>query len=1022
MNATKHSQAIFSNSPIHLLAKLAEDLFSTYQQPFTKRWILVANTEIGHWLRRELTNATSNHIFMGSTIFSSSDSLVKHLFTEVCHEKPLIPDYITLPLFIHELLKTSAATPNILQNPSFLSEPSYSSTKHLAAIFKKFYTFSQAPSENNRYHKDLFSQLEKHFMPMGKVFASILSSVKAKKQNRSLHIFGYSHLPRHFATFFTELSNFFPVYFYCFSPSREYFGDLLSDKSIDFLWRQLIDQPNRDAWQHYVLADRQALLANLSHKSQASQNFFLDKEIHYSEVFIPPQETTSLGVVQSNLFHLKPSSHENIADKKQTITISKALSPSREVQEVFSKISILLHQGVRPEEIFILSSQLEIYEVYLKAVFSPHLPLYFCNNTSSHAEDLKEKLLLLSSILQTQGNLYRLLQLLTHPQLQNPIDPSKTPYLLNKLSSEWEKLYKGDGTHLQHLGDNILHDYPFVEECGKVSQVELWERILPLLYDLQKFLDLYASTTIKSYEEHCNHILSFLESLFILSPEELSFIASLRNALFPAFSSSECSLTFFTDFCLDFFSRFCANSPLYDKPGPYVGTLGDLSLIPKGYTFILGANKQKQAIDLLDLVDASTEEELVFSSSEDEENFHFLQVIVSTKYELHMSYPSSAHNPALPSAYIHYLQEALQLPVSHLPTKAYIPSLFADTTLVHTSQEHYYKLAQAFCSKKEPLPSLFQTPDTTPNLPDHLSVSQIIKAIFSPLDFFLKSNYQISLRSPTVLESREKLFPTKKHIQLFWENRLSNTSEDHTYNYLSSFSEAMFTYYDDLIAQWLNTVRLNPLTAPYTVLFSSSLFHDHLADQDQVLSPVSLTLNNSELYLHGNFSGVFSKGIYLCSIDPTAKTRKTVRKTKSILENPADMKNYLKAYIAIAMLQKSGVLSEHAVIRNILSQEVFEDLPLPFSHPDNYLHQVLRVYQMMRDFPIPLISSDCWKFLDNAEKFHEAIHTAIEADVNNPSLSTFWKFHNRDYKDQFTVSEEQRLLILSLFKGAHATV
>ncbi|EPP29492.1 exodeoxyribonuclease V, gamma subunit, partial [Chlamydia psittaci 84-8471/1] len=68
----------------------------------------------------------------------------------------------------------------------------------------------------------------------------------------------------------------------------------------------------------------------------------------YSEVFIPPQETTSLGVVQSNLLHLKPNSHENIVDKKQTITISKALSPSREVQEAFSKISTLLHQGVRP--------------------------------------------------------------------------------------------------------------------------------------------------------------------------------------------------------------------------------------------------------------------------------------------------------------------------------------------------------------------------------------------------------------------------------------------------------------------------------------------------------------------------------------------------------------------------------------------------------------------------------------------------------------------------------------------------
>ncbi|AFS22036.1 exodeoxyribonuclease V gamma chain domain protein [Chlamydia psittaci MN] len=223
MNATKHSQAIFSNSPIHLLAKLAEDLFSTYQQPFTKRWILVANTEIGHWLRRELTNATSNHVFMGSTIFSSSDSLVKHLFTEVCHEKPLIPDYITLPLFIYDLLKTSEATPDILQNTSFLSEPSYSSTKHLASIFKKFYTFSQAPSENSRYHKDLFSQLEKHFTPMGKVFASILSSIKAKKQNRSLHIFGYSHLPKHFATFFYGVELFFPCIFLLFFTKSRIF-------------------------------------------------------------------------------------------------------------------------------------------------------------------------------------------------------------------------------------------------------------------------------------------------------------------------------------------------------------------------------------------------------------------------------------------------------------------------------------------------------------------------------------------------------------------------------------------------------------------------------------------------------------------------------------------------------------------------------------------------------------------------------------------------------------------------------
>ncbi|WP_348663488.1 exodeoxyribonuclease V subunit gamma [Chlamydia vaughanii] len=1022
MNATKHSQAIFSNSPTHLIAKLAEDLFSTYQQPFTKRWILVANTEIGHWLRRELTNATSNHTFMGSAIFSSSDSLVKHLFAEVCHEKLLIPDYITLPLFIHEVLNNIHTHSYPYENQDFFSETSYNSTKKLGSIFKKFYTFSQTPSEKSHYHKDVFAKLNEHFISMDEVFASILSSLKSTPQNRSLHIFGYSHLPKHFATFFTELSHFFPVYFYCFSPSKEYFGDLLSDKVIDFLWRQLANQPYRDAWEHYVLADRQALLANLSHKSQASQNFFLDKEIDYHEVFIPPDETTSLGKLQSNVFHLKPNIPSSIP-KDQTITISKSLNPSREVHEIFLKISSLIHRGVHPEEIFILSSQLETYEVYLRAIFDPHLPLYFTNTESTQAKELKEKFLLLSSILQTQGNLYRLLQLVTHPQLQNPIEINKTPFLLKKLAHEWERIYKGKGQPIQNICDSILNEYPFVEEYGKVNQIELWERILPLLYDIQKFINLYSETTLQTYEQHFTNIITFLESTFNLSSEELSFITSLRNSLFPTFSSFKCSLTFFSDFCLDFFSHFCSHSPIYDKPGPYVGSLGDLSFMPKGYTFILGANKCAQSIDLLDLVDKTvSQEELAFSSSEDEENFHFLQTLISTHYELHISYQSSAHCPALPSAYINYIQEALDLPINNLPTKAYVPSLFSNPTHVHASQAYYYKLAKSFCSTKEPLPSLFQPLDTVQGLPERLSVSQIIKAIFSPLDFFLKSNYHVSLHPPRTLETREKLFPTKNQIVLFWEKHLSHSSEEVAKNYLSDFSKNIFSSYEELITQWLSRVRQDPHTAPYTAIFSSSLFHDNLLEEDKVFSPIPVSFNDKTVYLDAKFCGVFSRGIYLCSIDPTSSTRKTVKKTKSFPENIFEMQNYLKAQIALAMLQQEKVLGNNAIIKNVTSLDSLEDISPSFSDSQTYLNQVLRVYQMMRSTPIPLISSDCWKFLDNPEKFHETVQATIETDASNPSLSLFWKFHNRDFQDQLKVSEEQRLLILSLFKEIRETV
>ncbi|EPP36233.1 exodeoxyribonuclease V subunit gamma [Chlamydia avium] len=1018
MNATKHSQAIFSNSLNHLLAKLAKDLFSTHQQPFTKRWILVANTETGHWLRRELIRATSNRTFMGSMIFSSSDSLVKHLFTEVCQEKTLTPDYITLPLFIHEALNNIFLT-HPIDNQLFSTQPHYAFTKKLGNIFKKFYTFSQIPSRKNRYYKNIISQLISHFPSIQEVFSSIIKALQSMESpNYSLHIFGCSNLPQSVVSFFTKLNHFFPVYFYCFSPTQEYFGDLLSDKAIDFLWNRLNNYSNRHAWEQYVLSDRQALLANLSHKSKTIHNFLLDNEIDYCEEFIPPQETTTLGKVQSTIFHLRPSTPLNPEDQDSTLTISTAIHPSREVQEVFSKISLLIHQGVSPREIFILSSQLSTYEVYLKATFSPHLPIYFTHSESSHAKELKEKFLLLSSLLQTQGNLHCLLQILTHPRLQHAVDSQHIPYLWKKISEEWNKTFKKRGKVVQKLGDTFLNDYLFFEESGKINPIELWEKLLPFLYDLQQFIDFYSEDFHRTYEEHVNTIFSFLEATFLLSSHELSYITSLKNAL-SSFSHLKCTLVFFCDFCLDFLSYCCSGSPLYNQPGPYVGSLEDLSLLPKGHTFILGANKSS-SIDFLDLVDSIPgQEELIFSSSEDEENLHFLQILISTKYALHISYLSSPNMPSLPSAYVGYLQDTLCLPIHHLPSKAYFPSLFKEKKLLHTSQEHYYKLAQSFSSIKTPLASLFPSSPVSQKLPEHLDIAEIVQALISPLDFFLKSNYQISLRPPHVLKTHDKLFPTKSDIFAIWENYLTSTDNQLTQNYLSEFSKKIFISHEDFINQWLIKIHSDSLKSPYSVIFSSSLFHD-LHDRDILLPPLSLSWNNSKIHLHGKLSGVFSYGIYLCSLDPSPLS-KTKRKIHSVIpETTLDLQNYLQAQISLAMLQYSGILNSQAAIYRVHSLDAQEIIPAAFSDPQEYLNRILCVYHLMQEYPIPLVSPECWQALTDGEALHKTIHKVIAADIHNPSLSIFWKFHNRA-SSNFIISEEQRLLILSLFQEVYAT-
>ncbi|SPN73854.1 Exonuclease V gamma subunit,exodeoxyribonuclease V, gamma subunit,Exodeoxyribonuclease V, gamma subunit [Chlamydia serpentis] len=961
---------------------------------------------------------------MGSTIFTSSDSIVKHFFSSICQSQPNIPDYLTLPLLINNILENTHGNSRFQKSNEFLSQPNYEASKKLASLFKKFYTFSQTPKDNAKHYQQLFQDLEGHFSSYEEIFSTILNTLP-QHQDCSLHIFGYAHLPKHISEFFINLSKFFPVYFYCFSPCREYFGDLLSDRAIDFFWNQLPESPIKNAWEHYVLSDRQTLLANLAHKSQASQNFFLDREIDYQELFITSKNDHALGVLQNSILDLKPIFPENISQTKPTISIYKALNASREVQELFCKVTELLHQGVLPEEIFILSSHIDSYRVHLNALFQPHLPIYFIDEVDARAEDLRNKILLLSSILQTQGDLNYILELLTHPQLQQPLEQSKITYLIKKLSAEWERIPTKDrvlGQQVKALGDLIIEEYPFDQEGGRVSQVEIWETTVPLIYAIQDCINLFITKPKHSYEDLFHHLFSFLEKIFLLSPEEMSFITSLKNSLFPTFATYSCSLTFFTDFCLDFLLHLHKPCPFYDKPGPYVGSLSSLSLIPKGYTFILGANKTT-SFSILDLLNkATTHEELAFSSTEDEENFHFLQILVSTKYELHITYISSAAQFNLPSPFLNHIKETLNLPTKTLATQPYLINFFTNKVQLHTSQAYNYFLAKAFYSEKSLFPSLFIQETNTSNLPDHLSLYEIVNGIFAPLDLFLKTNYNVKISPPEHLKKQPKLFPTKHQIEKFWKELFLDKERDPAHN-ISLHSEELFTYYREKMGVCFDNLNKDVKYSPYTVVFSSSIFEERPYHQHFLLPPLSLSLKESLTQIHGTIHGVCSQGIYLCAIDPSGPLKKTKKNSGAIPDTLFEQKELLEKYLALAALQACGHLDLNSVLIKLLSFKSKEIIFPPFLDAKDYLLRILEVYNLMCSKPIPILSPACWQTLHDEEKFHHAVFAAIDEDLKNPNFPIFWKFHNRNIQGILkNISESERLKILSLFKGTCAAV
>lgn len=970
----------------------------------SQRWLLLPNAEIDLWVRQALTKVMSHHTLMGVTSFTSSDSLIKHLFIQTHHREPNIPDHITLPLFIHATLSSSPVFAG--SQEKFLSKtPSYATTKKLAYLFKNFYTFSESPQENKKEFAILFSFLKKQFTPISTLFSDILHAIKENTSKpASLHIFGYTHLPKHIVDFLSDLERFFPVYFYCLAPTQEYFGDLLSDRAIDYFSRQYVQASNREQWEHYVSTDRHHLLANLAHRSQITQNFFLDKNIPYLDAFVPYQKEGSLQAVQTSMLMLQPtiSNYE-----KETIKLRIAPNRIREVQNVFQEVSCLIHEGVSTEEIFILSPDPDSYENLLKGTFHPHLPLYFTKHISKYGRDLKEKFVLLSALLHTQGNFYRILQLLAHPQLQTPIDKSALPYLVQTLSRIWSRLTAKYSFPLTQLIKEILQQYPFCEENGQVHHTEVWEELLPLLQKLQTILLQYAQKDSFTYHEHAEILFAFLKDIFIFSAEELAYLIHIQNTFSQQFAETICSVSYFIDFCLDTIEHVYDTNPFYNKPGPFVGSLRNLSFIPKGYTFILGATYKQEPTPLVDLIDLeNASEEFVFSSPEDEENYHFLQTLISTQHALYISYPTSSHEPAQPASYLKHLQDFLPIQEERIPIKPYSPSVFVKTQLLPESQAHYYDMARSFLQKKHFLPELVSNQPAPYTPSTEVTVQDLVKVLTNPIDSFLHAHFQLPFSTPQVLVKEDHVFPSSRDIHSLWEKHALRRKTSVSPSFLSQVTEKILQAYDNEFAVWFEQQRADSL---FSVFFSSRLFQEESGPKDMFLPPVSLQGETRRLY--GEIGCVFPEGVYLCAITPTSPV-KCGEKKDSYPSSLTELGYYLEANISLAMLQYTHVLNDTSTIRKLLRLDSWQNLSPNFSNPEEYLRNVFALHDKILSKPTPLLSIEAWK--EPEEMMIKQMHDYQNQE--DPKKKTFWQFFHREMED-FTPDEETLSLIHTVFHG-----
>jgi exodeoxyribonuclease V gamma subunit len=180
-----------------------------------------------------------------------------------------------------------------------------------------------------------------------------------------LHLFSLETLPPLFLELFGVLSRSVPTTLYLLEPSSEYVSDVDPTPRIS----GAIDE---------APGDGHRLLTNLGRLSRDFQQLLLaaDEAVHHdADLFETPNRRNLLNSLQADVLEFRSpprdGSRETIEPSDQSISIHSCPGPMREVQVLHELIGAALEDdpSLRPEEIVVMTPDLEAYAAAFRAVF-----------------------------------------------------------------------------------------------------------------------------------------------------------------------------------------------------------------------------------------------------------------------------------------------------------------------------------------------------------------------------------------------------------------------------------------------------------------------------------------------------------------------------------------------------------------------------------------------------------------------------------------------------------------------------
>lgn len=194
-----------------------------------------------------------------------------------------------------------------------------------------------------------------------------LQGIDASRLPERISLFGISYLPKFHLDVLAAVSGSIAVDLYLLSPTREYWGDIVSGRALARLGLE----------ERRLRTEGNPLLASLGGVGRDFSDMVVDladEAIEYAELYEEPGEATLLQALQSDMLRLQGTGEEGrrrLQPADGSVQLHACHGKLREVEVLYDNLLRFFEEveGLQPRDIVVMAPDIESYSPYISAVF-----------------------------------------------------------------------------------------------------------------------------------------------------------------------------------------------------------------------------------------------------------------------------------------------------------------------------------------------------------------------------------------------------------------------------------------------------------------------------------------------------------------------------------------------------------------------------------------------------------------------------------------------------------------------------